>query len=259
MRCRLKRLFECSSRRSNPADSARHAASRIPKCLAPRLRTALRVWRRSASSATMAPMPRAFTLLLPWLLACAVALAPATAKSASREKLPDPVAASSEIAWQAIDAAKEDCFDYDEIASDDSHYNYFRDYNPRTGRYQQSDPIELLGGTNTFTFVGANPLYSVDPRGLARKQYPAPGRPSPGNTGGMFQPGTGSSSYRDHGFGAKGWIDRHGNCLIPTGGKGDHRGDHYDVQKADGSGTYRNVGRKGFWGGKGPWKNFPSP
>jgi len=52
------------------------------------------------------------------------------------------------------------------LASGKSLYNYFRDYDPATGRYIESDPIGLRGGLNTYAYVRADPLRFIDSLGL---------------------------------------------------------------------------------------------
>jgi RHS repeat-associated protein len=61
------------------------------------------------------------------------------------------------------------------------HYNYFRDYDPSTGRYIESDPIGLAGGINTYNYADANAIINADYYGLARGS-----RGGAGSTGGAY-------------------------------------------------------------------------
>jgi RHS repeat-associated protein len=48
------------------------------------------------------------------------------------------------------------------------HYNFHRYYDNETGRYVQSDPIELAGGANLYSYADQNPLQGIDPSGLVK-------------------------------------------------------------------------------------------
>ena len=55
-----------------------------------------------------------------------------------------------------------------------THYNYFRNYEPGTAAYLQTDPIGLRGGIATYSYVGADPLTRADPTGEAWPKRPKP-------------------------------------------------------------------------------------
>ena len=67
------------------------------------------------------------------------------------------------------------------------HYNYFRDYNPKTGKYIESDPIGLKGGINTFAYATSNPITGFDLDGLdvtieiSNRSYSSTGQSVNGN------------------------------------------------------------------------------
>jgi RHS repeat-associated protein len=56
------------------------------------------------------------------------------------------------------------------------HLNYFRHFDPATGRYIQSDPIGLKGGSfSTYGYANGNPLSRTDPTGQFAISLPAAG------------------------------------------------------------------------------------
>ncbi len=67
-------------------------------------------------------------------------------------------------------------------------YNYFRDYDPSIGRFLQSDPIGLAGGSNIYAYAESSPVKLIDPDGLQSRDleyiYKESGAtPPPPNTG----------------------------------------------------------------------------
>jgi RHS repeat-associated protein len=51
-------------------------------------------------------------------------------------------------------------------AETQTHYNYFRDYDPSIGRFVESDPLGLAAGLSTFGYAWGRPLGVIDPLGL---------------------------------------------------------------------------------------------
>ncbi|MYX07807.1 hypothetical protein GTW98_13500 [Streptomyces sp. SID8375] len=86
------------------------------------------------------------------------------------------------------------------------HYNYFRHYDPETGRYASPDPLGLAAAPNPVAYVD-NPRTGTDPWGLAGGPCPPPGNGGGGyNLRPRHKPATvgqnGSDKYRDTFFNA---------------------------------------------------------
>ena len=73
-------------------------------------------------------------------------------------------------------------------AESGGHYNFFRDYDPGLGRYQEFDPIGLAGGLNPMTYALGNPVGAYDPDGRSALVF----RRSAGKL--YVYPGNGSGS-----------------------------------------------------------------
>jgi RHS repeat-associated protein len=145
------------------------------------------------------------------------------------------------------------------------HYNYFRYYDPQTGRYVQSDPIGIKGGINTYGYVGSNPMNGIDPLGLdctsANGQFSCstPGGPSFGPL--PAPPGFPESiSSRDHTYHYYAKVTPAGNCtradLWPKLATGPIP---WRPNAASESGTLNNATPPGFQAAISFGKPYPGP
>ena len=96
-----------------------------------------------------------------------------------------------------------------------THYNYFRTFDPKGGRYTQADPIGLDGGWNRFAYVDNDPLRKSDSSGLVldSNKKPSSSFPFSSQQGGE-QCGAGSGAGGTGGSGdtSAGWRDERSSC-----------------------------------------------
>jgi RHS repeat-associated protein len=95
-------------------------------------------------------------------------------------------------------------------------YNYFRDYDPATGRYVESDPIGLGGGTSTYGYVDSSPLRASDPLGLKKWDWDGVGDTSVCKYYDRMAKQTGSCYYENAAKTCRG-ANPAVNALIDTG------------------------------------------
>jgi RHS repeat-associated protein len=94
-------------------------------------------------------------------------------------------------------------------------FNNARNYDPTTGRYIQSDPIGLLGGSNTYDYGLNDPLKYIDPMGRDAILMINPGSAAVGSGlyGGHAAVAVGNDNTGWNYY-SEGGLDANGNQLI---------------------------------------------
>ncbi|WP_051114770.1 RHS repeat-associated core domain-containing protein [Actinokineospora enzanensis] len=110
------------------------------------------------------------------------------------------------------------------------HYNYFRYYDPSTGRYTSPDPLGLEGGENPHAYV-PNPMYWTDPLGLSLCKRHVPESAMDHILKGEFKNGK-TTGYHHR----EGGRDRHGWRTTKRG-------------EADANGVYQGTATRRDWNG----------
>ncbi len=95
----------------------------------------------------------------------------------------------------------------EEVDFESVDYNYYRTYDPSTGRYLESDPIGLAGGLGTYTYAFNAPTVLVDRFGLA------PGDPFNSLEDALLDAALHSRSHPQQLIEYGGWVYQDGKCF----------------------------------------------
>jgi RHS repeat-associated protein len=131
-------------------------------------------------------------------------------------------------------------------AESNLHSNGHRDYDPRLGRYVESDPIGLAGGINTYAYAGNDPVNAIDPFGTSTNRVANSANATLPAISIMARPAAGAIV---EGLGIGGAVTT-GALLLPLGLSGDTRMDEGSRQFIYVTYTRTNLGSGQVYSGR---------